>query len=40
MFDLRRGHFTMIVVIEVAVDALFVAAVGEIKLHAERNAQA
>src|SRR5271170_4749973 len=39
MLDLDGRHLPMIVVIKVAVDALLVAAVGEIELHAVRNAQ-
>src|ERR1039458_7232189 len=39
MLDFGGGHLTVIIVIEVAVNALFVAAVGEIELYAEGNAQ-
>src|ERR1700733_10018196 len=39
MFDFDGGHLAVVIVVEVAVDAVLVAAVGEIKLHAERNAQ-
>lgn len=37
--DLRRGHLVMVVMIEIAGHAAFVAAVGQIELDAERDAQ-
>ena len=37
--DLRRGHLAKVVMIEIAGHAAFVAAVGQIELDAERNAQ-
>jgi hypothetical protein len=39
MLDFGCSHLTVIVVIEITVDALLVAAVGEIELRAERHAQ-
>lgn len=39
VLDFGGGHLAVVVVIEIAVHALLVAAVGEIELHAERNAQ-
>ena len=36
--DFGGGHLAVVVVIEIAVDAALVAAVGEIELHRERNA--
>jgi hypothetical protein len=38
-FDFGSGHLPVVVVVEIAMNALFVAAVGEIELHAEGNAQ-
>ena len=37
--DFRGGHLSVIVVVEVAMDAALVAAIGQIQLHAERNVQ-
>ena len=37
--DLRRGHLAVIVVVEITMNALFVAAIGQVQLHAERNPQ-
>src|ERR1700726_2899871 len=39
MLDLHGGHFAVIVVIEVTVNALLVATIGEIELRAERDTQ-
>src|ERR1700731_1112456 len=40
VFDFGRGHLAVIVVIEVAVDAAFVAPISNVQMHAERNAEA
>ena len=40
MLNLGGSHFAVIVVIEIAVNALLVAAISKIKLDAERNTQA
>ena len=37
--DLRGCHFPVIVVIEIAVDAALVAAIGDVEMHADRDAQ-
>ena len=37
VLDFGGGHLAVIVVIEIAMDAAFVAAVGEVELDAERN---
>src|SRR5208282_2327714 len=39
VLDFDSGHLPVVVVIKVAVNALLVAAVGQIKLHTEGNAQ-
>src|SRR5262249_54884068 len=40
VLDLGERHLTVIIVIEIAVDAPLVAAVRDVELHAERDAQA
>ena len=37
VLDLGRRHLAVVVVVEIAVHAALVAAVGEVELHAERN---
>src|ERR1700722_13717190 len=40
IFDLRRSHLAMIVMIEITMDATLIAAVSQIKLYTQRNAEA
>src|ERR1700752_3642371 len=37
MFDLRRRHLAMIFMVEITMNTPFVAAIGQIELHAERG---
>ena len=39
VLDLGRGHLAFVVVIEIAMNAAFVAAVGDVEVNAEGNAQ-
>jgi hypothetical protein len=39
IFNFRGGHFTVIVVVEVTVNAPFIAPIRQIQLHAQRNVQ-
>jgi hypothetical protein len=36
-FDLGRGHLAVVIVVEVTVDAAFIAAVSEVELNAQGN---
>ena len=38
--DLVEGHFAVIVMIEIAMNAALIAAIGDVELHAQRNVEA
>src|SRR5215475_12817004 len=40
MFDLGGGHLAVVVMVQIAVDAAFVAAIGNIELNSHRNIEA
>ena len=39
VFDLGRGHLAVVVVIQIAVNATLVATVGDVEMHADRDAE-